>query len=43
MSSSLGTKKIDVSKHGVIFAAAHKNLGPAGVTVVIIRDDLIGL
>lgn len=43
MTSSLGTKTVDVSKHGVIFASAQKNLGPAGITVVIVRDDLIGI
>ena len=32
---------MDVSKFGLIFAGAQKNMGPAGVTVVIIRDDLI--
>jgi phosphoserine aminotransferase len=32
---------VDVSKFGLIFAGAQKNLGPAGVTIVIIRDDLL--
>ncbi|MBF0200809.1 MAG: 3-phosphoserine/phosphohydroxythreonine transaminase [Desulfamplus sp.] len=35
------SRKIDVSKFGVIFAGAQKNLGPSGVTIVIIRDDLL--
>ena len=42
MSSSILSQEIDVSKFGLIFAGAQKNLGPAGVTVVIIREDLIG-
>ncbi len=41
MSSNLLTRSIDVSKFGIIMACAQKNLGPAGVTVVIIRDDLL--
>ncbi len=41
MSSNLMDKVIDVSKFGVIYAGAQKNLGPAGVTVVIVRDDLL--
>lgn len=42
MSSSILSQEIDVSKFGIIYAGAQKNLGPAGVTVVIIRDDLLG-
>ncbi|KAJ3188684.1 hypothetical protein HDU85_004398 [Gaertneriomyces sp. JEL0708] len=42
MSSNILSKKVDVSKYGVIFAGAQKNIGPAGVTVVIVREDLIG-
>ncbi len=42
MSSNILSEEIDVSKYGVIFAGAQKNMGPAGVTVVIIRDDLVG-
>jgi len=42
MSSNILSEVIDVSKFGLIFAGAQKNLGPAGVTVVIIREDLIG-
>ena len=41
MSSDFIDKVIDVKKFGVIYAGAQKNLGPAGVTVVIIRDDLL--
>ncbi|MGZ5622301.1 MAG: 3-phosphoserine/phosphohydroxythreonine transaminase, partial [Methylobacter sp.] len=35
-------RKIDVSQYGLIYAGTQKNIGPAGVTVVIVRDDLIG-
>ncbi len=42
MSSHILSEVMDVSKFGVIFAGAQKNIGPAGVTVVIIREDLIG-
>lgn len=42
LSSCIMSEVIDVNKYGVIFAGAQKNLGPAGVTVVIIREDLIG-
>jgi len=42
MSSNILSEEIDVSKFGLIYAGAQKNLGPAGVTVVIIRNDLIG-
>ena len=41
-SSNLFSRPIDVSKYGCIFAGAQKNFGPAGVTLVIIRDDLLG-
>ena len=41
MSSNIMSEVIDVSKFGVIYAGAQKNLGPAGVTIVIIREDLI--
>jgi len=40
MSSDIASRPIDVSKYGLIFAGAQKNLGPSGVTVVIIRRDL---
>ncbi len=42
MSSCILSEKVDVSKFGMIYAGAQKNLGPAGVTLVIIREDLIG-
>lgn len=42
LSSCILSEQIDVTKYGIIFAGAQKNLGPAGVTVVIIRKDLIG-
>ncbi len=42
MSSTILSRPIDVSRYGVIYAGAQKNIGPAGVTVVIVRDDLIG-
>jgi len=42
MSSNILSEVYDVSKFGVIYAGAQKNMGPAGVTVVIIREDLIG-
>lgn len=42
MSSNILTKQIDVSKFGLIFAGAQKNIGCAGVTLVIVREDLIG-
>jgi phosphoserine aminotransferase len=41
MSSDILSRPVDVSRFGVIFAGAQKNLGPAGVTVVIIREDLL--
>jgi phosphoserine aminotransferase len=40
-SSDIFSRPIDVAKYGLIYAGAQKNLGPSGVTVVIIRDDLI--
>ncbi len=42
MSSNILSSKIDISKFGVIYAGAQKNLGPAGITIVIVREDLIG-
>ena len=42
MSSTILSREIDVSKYGVIYAGAQKNIGPAGLTIVIVRDDLIG-
>ena len=40
-SSTMFSKPIDIAKHGLVYAGAQKNLGPSGVTVVIIREDLI--
>lgn len=42
MSSNILSEVYDVSKFGLIYAGAQKNMGPAGVTIVIIREDLIG-
>lgn len=42
MSSTILSRPIDVSKYGVIYAGAQKNIGPSGLSVVIVRDDLIG-
>jgi len=42
ISSCILSEPLDVSKFGLLFAGAQKNLGPAGTTVVIIREDLIG-
>ena len=41
MSSCILSEPVDVSKYGLIYACAQKNMGPSGVTVVIIREDLI--
>jgi len=42
MSSSILSERVDVSKFGAIYAGAQKNIGPAGLTILIIRKDLIG-
>lgn len=42
LSSCIMSEVIDVTKFGLIYAGAQKNIGPAGVTVVIIREDLLG-
>mgnify|MGYP004675718033 CR=1 FL=1 len=42
ISSMVMSEELDVSKFGLLFAGAQKNLGPAGVTLVIVREDLIG-
>jgi phosphoserine aminotransferase len=42
MSSTILSRPIDVSRFGVIYAGAQKNVGPAGLTIVIVREDLIG-
>ncbi|ASN85373.1 3-phosphoserine/phosphohydroxythreonine transaminase [Pectobacterium versatile] len=41
-SSSILSRRIDVSRYGVIYAGAQKNIGPAGLTLVIVREDLLG-
>jgi len=42
MSSNILSKPVDISKYGMIYAGAQKNMGPAGMAVVIIREDLMG-
>ena len=42
MSSCIISEPVDVSKFGVIYAGAQKNMAPAGLTIVIVREDLIG-
>ena len=41
MSSDIFSRQLDISRFGIIFAGAQKNMGPAGVTLVIIREDLL--
>jgi phosphoserine aminotransferase len=42
MSSTILSRPIDVSRFGIVYAGAQKNIGPAGLTIAIVRDDLIG-
>jgi phosphoserine aminotransferase len=42
MSSTILSRPVDVSRYGVIYAGAQKNIGPAGLTIVIVREDLMG-
>ncbi len=42
MSSNILSRPVDVSKYGLIYGGAQKNIGPAGLTIVIVRDDLLG-
>lgn len=42
MSSNMCSREVDWNKYGVVYAGAQKNIGPAGVTVVAVREDLIG-
>ena len=42
MSSDILSRPVDVSKYGLIYGGAQKNIGPAGLTIVIVRDDLLG-
>lgn len=42
MSSNILSEPVDISKFGLIYASTQKNIGPAGLTIVIVRDDLVG-
>ncbi len=42
LSSTILSREIDVSKYGVIYAGAQKNIGPSGLSIVIVREDLMG-
>jgi phosphoserine aminotransferase len=42
MSSDILSRPVEISKFGLIYAGAQKNIGPAGLTIVIVRDDLLG-
>lgn len=42
MSSNILSREMDISRFGVIYAGAQKNMGPSGITVVIVREDLLG-
>jgi phosphoserine aminotransferase len=42
MSSSILSRPVEVARYGLIYAGAQKNIGPAGLTIVIVRDDLLG-
>ncbi len=42
MSSEFLSRPVDVSRYGIIWAGAQKNVGPAGLTIVIVREDLLG-
>ncbi|MBK5929025.1 3-phosphoserine/phosphohydroxythreonine transaminase [Halochromatium salexigens] len=42
MSSTLLSRPIDVARYGMIYAGAQKNIGPAGLTIVVVREDLLG-
>jgi len=42
LSSTILSRPIDVSRYGIIYAGAQKNIGPAGLTIVIVREDLVG-
>jgi len=42
MSSDILSRPVDIAKYGLIYAGAQKNIGPAGLTIVIVRDDLLG-
>lgn len=42
MSSTILSRPLDINRYGLIYAGAQKNIGPAGITVIIVREDLIG-
>lgn len=42
MSSDIMSRPVDVSKYGIIYGGAQKNIGPAGVTFVVVREDILG-
>ncbi|ERH63181.1 MULTISPECIES: 3-phosphoserine/phosphohydroxythreonine transaminase [Pantoea] len=42
LSSTILSRPLDISRYGVIYAGAQKNIGPAGLTLVVVRDDLLG-
>ena len=42
MSSNILSRPVDVSRYGLIYGGAQKNIGPAGLTIVIVREDLLG-
>jgi len=42
MSSNILSRPVDVAKYGLIYAGAQKNIGPAGLAIVIVREDLLG-
>jgi phosphoserine aminotransferase len=42
MSSEILSRPVDVSRYGLIYGGAQKNIGPAGLTLVIVREDLLG-
>ncbi len=42
MSSNILSRPVDVNRYGLIYGGAQKNIGPAGLTIVIVRDDLLG-
>jgi phosphoserine aminotransferase len=42
MSSNILSKPVDVARYGLIYAGAQKNIGPAGLTIVIVREELLG-
>lgn len=42
MSSSILSRPLDITRYGLIYAGAQKNMGPAGLTIVIVREDLLG-